>query len=499
MRGNKAFGPWQVLDSIGIGGGGEVFRVANREAHDVSSLLSQVATQVRGLAFPSGNANQTASGLIESLQKLINPPPETFAALKKPHKPADAEEARKCRERLELEIKAMSELSHPHIVRVHDWDKKDLEWFVMELHTDQTLESIRDRFQGKPIVALRAIRPIVDAVTQVHARSLVHRDIKPKNILIAKDGRLILGDFGIVYTMDSDRSRLTVPGETIQSKDWVPPWRRFDAKNFRPVDDVHMLGKLLYWMVFPRKNVDASQFQEDNFRPTAIFPGRQDVRNLEDLLSALIVTRERDCIESAEELLQQIDKTISAIELTHPSPRGVEDLIRRSQWRYVEGFHVRKHPEFLSRCKGSDRVRVLLDEDTRSLAAAPGQPKHDYAVDFELNAADGITTYSVLDIFLKVNRRSEKFTLYIGLANDSNETFWLAFDPHASSFKADSSHNKEWVFPLDPALVDGNWHLIRISLPECLAEVWSDPKSMPKHLRLLRLRGDWRLASVGIA
>ena len=73
------------------------------------------------------------------------------------------------------------------------------------------------------LAALRAFRPVVDAVAALHAKKIVHRDIKPDNIFVASDGHLVLADCGLAFRLENQQ-RLTMTFENVGTRDFQPPW-----------------------------------------------------------------------------------------------------------------------------------------------------------------------------------------------------------------------------------------------------------------------------------
>ena len=113
-------------------------------------------------------------------------------------------------ERFIAEARLLSTLYHPNVVRVHDWGVDDGEghpWYVMDLVLDangcvSTLENVRCRSTASEELAMRWFREIYDALEYLHECGVVHRDVKLENILIDKDGRARLADFGVSRIID---------------------------------------------------------------------------------------------------------------------------------------------------------------------------------------------------------------------------------------------------------------------------------------------------------
>src|SRR5688500_9423447 len=103
------------------------------------------------------------------------------------------------RRRFDAEARAMARLQHPNIVTVHDvGDDGDRSWIVMELvHGGSLVERVQTTGALHPRTACEVLGPVLDALATAHAAGIVHRDVKPHNILLTADGVPKITDFGI--------------------------------------------------------------------------------------------------------------------------------------------------------------------------------------------------------------------------------------------------------------------------------------------------------------
>ncbi|MGW1538867.1 protein kinase domain-containing protein [Streptomyces sp. NPDC002309] len=157
----------------------------------------------------------------------------------------DAEDARTRRERTLREARATARIDHPHVVRVYDVvDEGERLWIVMELVAGRSLEQItaEDGPLG-PGEAARIGLGLVEALREVHARGVLHRDIKPGNVLVEAAGRrVVLTDFGIAAIQDT--KALTMAGMLVGSPDYMAP-ERISGRPQGPPSDVWSLGATL--------------------------------------------------------------------------------------------------------------------------------------------------------------------------------------------------------------------------------------------------------------
>ncbi|MEU5885767.1 protein kinase, partial [Streptomyces sp. NPDC047461] len=157
----------------------------------------------------------------------------------------DAEDARTRRERTLREARATARIDHPNVVRIYDVvDEGERLWIVMELVAGRSLERmIAEDGPLGPLEAARIGVGLVTALRQVHARGVLHRDIKPGNVLVERNGqRVVLTDFGIAAIQDA--KALTMVGMLVGSPDYMAP-ERISGRPQGPPSDIWSLGATL--------------------------------------------------------------------------------------------------------------------------------------------------------------------------------------------------------------------------------------------------------------
>ena len=151
-------------------------------------------------------------------------------------------------ERFRREARAVAQLSHPHIVGVIDYGEDDSRpYIVFEYVEGETLkERIRRTGRLPTTEAVAYAIEIARALGVAHARHIVHRDVKPQNVLIDEEGSAKVTDFGIARTLDEEG--LTADGRVLGTTDYVSPEQALG----RPVtgqSDLYSLGVVLYEML----------------------------------------------------------------------------------------------------------------------------------------------------------------------------------------------------------------------------------------------------------
>lgn len=207
MQGRLLAGRYRLVDTIGNGGMGRVWR-----AHD-EVLHRAVAVKELTAALYASEPDRA----------------RLFA-------------------RTDAEARAAARINHSAVVTVHDvLDHDQRPWIVMELVEGESLaDAVRDRGRVEPREAARIGLWVLRALKAAHSAGVLHRDVKPGNVLLGADGRVLLTDFGIAQ-LEGDTT-LTRTGEIVGSVDYIAP-ERVRGEDPGPGSDLWALGATLYTAV----------------------------------------------------------------------------------------------------------------------------------------------------------------------------------------------------------------------------------------------------------
>jgi len=172
-------------------------------------------------------------------------------------------------ERCRREARAIAALRHSNIIQVYDYGEQDgVHYIVMELvhGTDLGRHLLSLRSQNKqtsPAEAQNIIDQVAAGLDYAHAHHIIHRDVKPPNILLSDEGTVVLTDFGLVLRVEPG-SEPTM-GQMVGTPEYVPPEQMMDGAFASPRSDVYSLGVVLYLML-----TGSLPFQSDKPIKTAL-------------------------------------------------------------------------------------------------------------------------------------------------------------------------------------------------------------------------------------
>jgi formylglycine-generating enzyme required for sulfatase activity len=233
--------------------------------------------------------------------------------------------------RFEREAKAQAKFEHPNIVPVHDYGEYEgAPYLVMAYRPGGTLKQKLDSpisFQE----AAQLLFPISSALAYAHDRNVLHRDVKPSNILMAEDGSPTLTDFGIAKLLESDEATLTGTGLGIGTPEYMAP-EQWKGKSV-PQTDIYAVGVVLYELITGRKPYTADtpaavaiiQATEPLPRPSELVPGLPE--KVEKVLYKALALEPEDRYESMAafgKVLGELGQEVEVEVVVEETPAVVE-------------------------------------------------------------------------------------------------------------------------------------------------------------------------------
>ena len=156
-------------------------------------------------------------------------------------------------QRFYLEAQAMKELDHQNIVHVFDFGKQDNQLFIAMTYVQgYSLSDVLQKQSKLPFDAIELIvRQIARGLLYAHSKGIVHRDVKPSNIMLTRDNRVYVMDFGISYIQEMEKDRLTKTGMTMGTPEYMSP-EQCHGDEVTLQSDIYSMGVILYEMTCGR-------------------------------------------------------------------------------------------------------------------------------------------------------------------------------------------------------------------------------------------------------
>src|SRR5881398_1947087 len=205
------------------------------------------------------------------------------------------------RQRFLREAETAAQLNHPNIVPIYTVEERDnLVYFVMAyIKGDNLGQRLQQHGPMPPVEVRRILREVAEALAYAHNRNVIHRDIKPDNIIIDEEtGRAMVTDFGIARALtDSGDSRLTATGMAIGTPAYMSPEQSAGDRAIDGRSDLYSLGILGYQMLtgeppFTATSTPAMLVKHISERPIPVEQRRADVPP--DLARSVMMLLEKD-------------------------------------------------------------------------------------------------------------------------------------------------------------------------------------------------------------
>ena len=236
-------------------------------------------------------------------------------------------------ERFKREAQTAANLNHPNIVQIFDWGIGDEPFFVMEYIEGNTLTSI---IANKRTISMNDIlfigAQVSSGLQAAHSKGLVHRDIKPGNIMITPEGKVKVTDFGIV-SFQNEESDITKTGSILGTASYISP-EQAQGKPVSKESDLYSLGTVLYELITGKPPFDgdtpiATATKHITEKPEKLSTYRANIpKGIENAVLKLLHKYPKDRFKNAEDLravllqqktqLQALQTQENLVDLTNP-------------------------------------------------------------------------------------------------------------------------------------------------------------------------------------
>jgi tRNA A-37 threonylcarbamoyl transferase component Bud32 len=216
------------------------------------------------------------------------------------------------RKRFRTEVQAMQRLKHPNVVSVHGYGRDGpFDWYVMDYIEGKDLSTLLKANALSPPQQLDVYRQLCEAIVHAHGRNVVHRDLKPQNVLVDPDMGIFILDFGLAKILDDDEG-MTHTGSALGTPFYMSPEQISNPRSVGPPADVFALGVILYELTTGQRPFTGHSAGEVGNKILTVDPPKPSKLNsklhpnIDTLVfKALEKTPERR-YKSAEELLKDL-------------------------------------------------------------------------------------------------------------------------------------------------------------------------------------------------
>lgn len=342
-------GPYRIVDAIGRGGMGHVFKAE----HELLGRTEAIKVLPR---------NKTTADTIAKFRH---------------------------------EIRTQAQLDHPNLVRIHYADlDRDTYFFVTELVPGTDLRKLVRRHGPLPIAAASLIvRQAAEGLEHAHRRGLVHRDIKPGNLLVTPEGVTKLIDLGLAWYLESDIAAAK-QGERMKivgTADYLAPETIRSPETIVPISDIYSLGCTLYYAVtgkvpFPGGN--PAEKMQRHLHETPLSPDQLQPNlpaSFVDLVAKMMAKDPQDRPPSAaavserlrewagEEAFAQIRLAVHDLEKEDSNPRVLESTRLEDTLTFDEGELDPAHADMGGPSQGTEPMASATSDTTLSLSGLIAQ------------------------------------------------------------------------------------------------------------------------------
>jgi hypothetical protein len=256
------------------------------------------------------------------------------------------------RMRFMQEARALAQISHPNIVRIFSLGQpEETPHFVMELVEGSSL------VEAARVLTLRQkaelLQKVALAVDFLHAHQILHRDLKPTNILVGADLEPKILDFGLAQHLESDGRRMTRPGEIMGTPDYFSPEHTVPGSRFDARSDVFSLGTIFYEVLTGSPPFHGESFAQQVRQireELPILPRRRNPEvpgELQDICLKALEKKPGDRYASAREMADDLERFLAG-EKVHAAPTAYANLIAGKIEQHIQELEGWRRDEILT-------------------------------------------------------------------------------------------------------------------------------------------------------
>ncbi len=215
-------------------------------------------------------------------------------------------------DRFEREAKALAKLNHPNIVGVHDFGKvNDVYYLIMEYVDGTDLRQLIASTELQPAQALAIVPQVCSALQFAHDQGIVHRDVKPENILVDKNGTIKVADFGLAKLLSEQHADLTATNQVMGTVKYMAPEQFEGSGRIDHRADIYSLGVVFYELLTGELPLGRFAYPSEKARVDA---------RIDDIVMRALERKAQDRYQHASDIKEEVEQ-LSDAEREHAKSR----------------------------------------------------------------------------------------------------------------------------------------------------------------------------------
>lgn len=276
-------------------------------------------------------------------------------------------------ERFYAEGRAAAQLNHPSIVQAYDVGKAgDYHYFVMEYVEGRTVfDDITTQKRFSEEVAIEIAIQVAEALQHAHDKGLIHRDVKPKNIMIKRDGTVKLADLGLARAVSDVEAAEAEAGKAFGTPYYISPEQIRGSKTVGPPADIYSLGATLYHMVtgnVPFDGKNPSSVMHKHLKAELVPPDHVNPKltaGISEVIEMMMAKSVRDRYQNARDLLVDL----RAVQKGENPPLAHREQLAESDLAGVVAAEAEAIPTEIPEQQMSSREEIFKDPYVITLLA----------------------------------------------------------------------------------------------------------------------------------